>query len=128
MSRTGPDAALDLVAIALETLRADLLPSLPPEKRYTALMIANALSVAQRELREGEAARRTMLEALQGLLGGHPPGKEADLDAAVQCLLRKLATAIEQGEFDAPGHRLGGLMVCLNAVVSAKLLLSRGRR
>jgi hypothetical protein len=52
-----PDAH-DLLATALEAFRADVLPVVPAEKRYAALMIANALTMAAREFaaREGEAA------------------------------------------------------------------------
>jgi hypothetical protein len=44
-----PDAA-ELIAIALASFRADILPAVPPEKRLAALLIGNALGIAEREL------------------------------------------------------------------------------
>ena len=43
--------ALDLIATARDALLNDLLPKLQKDQRYTALMIANALAIAQREQR-----------------------------------------------------------------------------
>ena len=43
-----PDAT-ELLAIARRTLLDELLPRLPEELRYTALMIANAMAIASRE-------------------------------------------------------------------------------
>jgi hypothetical protein len=45
------DALLDLV---LETLRNEIAPVLPPEKRYAAAMIGNAIEIARRDM-AGEA-------------------------------------------------------------------------
>ena len=47
--RLHPDAQ-NLLATALDAYRAEILPSLPDEKRYTALMIANALAMVLREI------------------------------------------------------------------------------
>ena len=44
-----PDGAA-LLAVARATLLEDLLPELPPARRYDALMIANAMAMARREL------------------------------------------------------------------------------
>ena len=49
----------ELLAIALASFRAEMLPAVPPEKRLAALMIAHALGIAERELmarREGALA------------------------------------------------------------------------
>jgi tRNA C32,U32 (ribose-2'-O)-methylase TrmJ len=129
MSRASAEAARDLIAIALETLRADLLPNIPADKRYTALMIANALAIAERELRDGDDARRTMRDALAELLGApdSAPAAGATLDAEIEALQRKLVHAIEQGAFDAPERAAGSLMPCLGALVRARLRISRGK-
>lgn len=41
------DALLDL---AIETLKTDLAPSLPADKRYAAAMVVNALEIARRDV------------------------------------------------------------------------------
>jgi len=44
----------DLLDIAREVLRQDLIPALPDDKRYPALMIANALAIVMRQIEAGE--------------------------------------------------------------------------
>jgi hypothetical protein len=61
-----PDAA-ELVAIALASFRAEVLPVIPPEKRLAALMIANALGIAERELAGQEKA--TLAASVAALIG-----------------------------------------------------------
>ena len=39
-----------LIALATETLKAEIVPGLAPEQRYAAAMIANALDIARREI------------------------------------------------------------------------------
>lgn len=53
--RTRPNGA-DLLAAAQKLLRDQLLPELPEAQKHTALMIANAMGVAMRQLQAGEAA------------------------------------------------------------------------
>ena len=79
-------AGADLLAAAREALLADVLPSLVGAQRYTALMVANALKMVERELAtEGQlrAADRaveevagpaaTLVEALRaGRQDGNP--------------------------------------------------------
>lgn len=49
----GAEALLDLVA---EAFKSEIAPSLPPEKRYLAAMIGNALDLSQREMAQEEEA------------------------------------------------------------------------
>ncbi|MGE0699940.1 MAG: DUF6285 domain-containing protein [Hyphomicrobiaceae bacterium] len=51
--RLGAEALLDLVA---EAFKGEVAPSLPPEKRYLAAMIGNALDIARREMAVEEEA------------------------------------------------------------------------
>ncbi len=88
--REQPDGAA-LLAIAREVLRKALLPLLPPERAYEVLMIANAMSIAERQLKNGEQAEREECDALQELLG-----HEGDLAA----LNRDLGIKIRTGEMD----------------------------
>lgn len=53
---TQPDAH-ELLDIARSTLLEQLLPALPGELRYPALMIANAMAIAARESRLGGSGR-----------------------------------------------------------------------
>ncbi len=86
MTIDQPDAR-GLVEIALKTFREVVLPAVPAEQRFPALMIANALSIAERELKGGADAAGP----LQRLLG-----EEGDAEA----LSRKLCAAIAEGRFD----------------------------
>ncbi|MEE1916322.1 DUF6285 domain-containing protein [Pseudomonas asiatica] len=65
--RTRPDGA-DLLVAAQKLLREQLLPALPDEHRHNALMIANAMGVAIRQLQAGEAAEHEERRRLERLL------------------------------------------------------------
>ena len=80
----------DLLDIARKELRELLLAKLPPEKRYTGLMIANAMAIARRELLAGETASAQEHEQLGELLG-----MEGDLEA----LRTELAKRIRAGHY-----------------------------
>ncbi len=88
--RERPDGA-ELLAIAREVLRKELMPLLPKEKAYQALMIANAMSIAERQLQNGSVAEQEEQQRLEGLLG-----QSADLAT----LNRLFATGIREGRFD----------------------------
>jgi hypothetical protein len=84
-----PDAA-ELIAVALARFRAEILPIVPPDRRLTALMIANALGIAERGLTAPQ----------DGILGETGTGFVADLrrgrwdgDAEVHRLLLRDAKA-----------------------------------
>ena len=110
--------ARDLVAIALRSFREAILPVVPAEQRFTALMIANALGVAERELAAGTAAEPALAAAVGDLLG-----EVGDLPE----LLPKLCTAIEAGRFDAP-DRQAALRAVLKDITRARLALSNPKR
>lgn len=88
--REHPNGA-ELLAIAREVLRKELMPLLPKEKAYQALMIANAMSIAERQLQNGAKAEQEEHRHLEDLLG-----QSADLVT----LNRLFATAIREGRFD----------------------------
>lgn len=90
--RERPDGA-DLLAIAGEVLKNELLPLLPKDRHVDALMIANALGIAERQLRNGEAPAREERQALADLLRR---------DGTLPELNRAFARAIRAGEMDAP--------------------------
>jgi hypothetical protein len=90
MINDEPDAR-ELVAIALQTFRDSILPVVPAKQRFEALMIANALSIAEREL----AAKPD--EALAAAVG-ELIGRTGELET----LAPKLCSAIDGGTFDTP--------------------------
>ena len=98
--KTQPDAA-KLLAVARATLNDKLLPHLPEELRYDALMIANAIAIAIREYAAGDAPVQAELARLQVLFAesGSALAGEA-LKTVLADHNRRLATAIRDGRFD----------------------------
>lgn len=120
--RDHPDGA-ELLQAARALLRDSVLPALPPEQRHNALMIANALGIAERQLRAGDAPALAEWRALRALLGFAgddenpcaPPAAD-DLETALAGLNRVLVQRIRTGEAD-PGQPLhAGLMHHLESV------------
>ncbi len=76
-----------LVDVATDTFVEEIMPALPDEKRYTAAMVANALSIARRRLSQDDPALSLLnafaaddLDALAaafraGNVGGEPEPK-----------------------------------------------------
>jgi len=116
--------ARDLLAIALRSFRETILPVVPAEQRFAALMIANALGVAERELAAGDTAEPALAAAIGALIG-----EAGDLPA----LAPRLCAAIEAGGFDDPARQaalrrvLGDLTRARLAVSNPKQLGSRDR-
>ena len=95
-----PDAP-ELLAIARSTLLDKLLPRMPDELRYDALMIANAMAIAAREHAAGDAAVQAEVSRLAALLEEQcEPGAGAELMSARSGLNRRLAAQIRAGRFD----------------------------
>jgi hypothetical protein len=60
--KLGAEALLDLVS---EAFKAEIAPALPPDKRYLAAMMGNALDIARREIAvEEEALALALLDAV----------------------------------------------------------------
>ena len=89
--RERPTGA-ELLWQARDSLLNELLPELPSERRYTALMAAAAMATAARELDEGGAAERRALATLTDSVDHCG----ADPDA----LLAELAQTVRQGQHD----------------------------
>ena len=88
--RERPTGA-ELLAIAREVLRRELLPLLPKDRQYDALMIANAMGIAERQLQAGDAPAQAEAAGLARLLG-----EAGDLAS----LNRQLAARIRDGGCD----------------------------
>ena len=94
--------AADLIATARDALLAELLPALPKERRYTGLMIANAMAIAVREERLGFDAARSEAARLRNLLDavGASPMRAADpIDTELATLRACVRDAVRNGRF-----------------------------
>ena len=94
-----PDAAA-LLKIARQTLLEKLLPELPASSKYDALMVANAVAIATREIGTGEAGRRAELELLTALYPDEATKTETVVKR-LQALNDRLAKEIRQGRCNA---------------------------
>ena len=100
MINDEPDAR-GLVSIALRTFRDSVLPAVPAERRFEALMIANALGIAEREL-------------------------AAKPDAALESRIPELCSDIDAGAYDTP-ERQADLRKVLWELTRARLAVSNPR-
>lgn len=82
----------DLLQVAREALLQEILPGLAGHQRYTALMVANALKMVERELSLSGAMRTADL-AVQELAGHDESGNRAPLPS--------LCNAIRAGRHDS---------------------------
>lgn len=117
-----PDAR-DLLEIARHTFTAEVLPAVPEALRYTALMIANAIAIAQREIAAGDAPLRGEYRRLAGLLSGNVAAPDGDaLREAVEDYNRRLANEIRAGRFD--GEERAEMLEHLRCTTEEKLAVS----
>ena len=117
-----PDAQ-NLLETARAALVAEILPALSGAPRYTALMIANAMAIALREMAAGDAplhAESGRLRALLPELAQAPPG--APLRETLTGYNRRLIEAIRGGRFDTAER--GALLDHLRRTTEAKLAVS----
>ncbi|MES2258485.1 MAG: DUF6285 domain-containing protein [Pseudomonadota bacterium] len=121
--REDPNGAA-LLQAATTLLREDILKALPDDKRHGALMIANAMSIAMRQLEYGEAPEQGELQALRALLGSGDEASEAPMRGLLVSLNRQLAQRIRGGDAD-PGTALhAATLVQLRAAGRQRLLES----
>jgi Domain of unknown function (DUF6285) len=96
--------AVDLMTTGREVLLRDLLPTLPKDRRYAGLMIANAMAIGLREQTSGMTAAREEITRLRKLLPeaeprAHPM-EDADSEAELSRLRSAMCAAIRAGRFD----------------------------
>lgn len=91
-----------LLETARDVLRDELIPALPSEKRHAALMIANAMTIAMRQLRNGDENERQELVALQQILGYNEPSRTNNdrVNLLIDCN-RCLCQWIREGRADS---------------------------
>lgn len=135
----------DLLDTARDILRIELLPALAPALRQQALMIANAMAIARRQLDDGDLPEQRELAALDALdplldvppaaravpHDPHQPYQPHEPQAGLQSELivrnRRLCLAIRTGQAD-PGRTLhAGAHALLLDVAQAKVAQSNPR-
>jgi len=117
-----PNAA-ELLKAARDALAAEILPNLPEALRYTGLMVANALAIAERELAAGDTAGRAECERLGHLLPEcSAPVAGEGLSDVLARYNRRLAKDIRAGRFD--GEQRGTLLEHLSVTTEEKLAIS----
>ena len=115
--------ASELLAIARSAFAANILRTLPEEARYTGLMIAAAMAIAQREIDSGDVSARAEHERLCKLLSErHEPPTIKALHAQLVSHNRRLAKEIRAGRFD--GTRRGDLFEHMRRTTEEKLAIS----
>ncbi len=123
--RDEPEAAV-LLAIARQTFQRDLVPLLPPEHRYTAAMIANAMAIAAREAVDdgGDTARELALfKTLYA--DDSAPGASNDAKEQLSAYNRRIVSDIRAGRFDVTKVKLVEAVV--SHQINSRLRLSNPR-
>jgi hypothetical protein len=106
----------ELLTCARKVVRDEVLTALPADKRHAVLMVMNAMSIAERQLRYGEAPEREELAAIRRLLG------EDFSDLAVGN--RRLCDVIRGGRADPGRRERGALFAYLRGSGRQRLLES----
>jgi len=104
---TGPD----LLDTARQVFKDRLLPALPRELTYEALMVLNAMGIAQRQAATGGAPEEAARARLVALYGD---------DAPLAALERRLAADIRTGRFDPGAAQADAVFDHLWATTRAK--------
>lgn len=118
----APEGA-ELLRVAQKVLRERLLPGISGEQRYEALMVANAMAIAARELEAGESDLREELRILTELYGETTVSQSgSSTKDKVVSLNKRLARDIRSGVMD--GACAQGVRALLKAQVTARLRIS----
>lgn len=118
----APEGA-ELLRVAQKVLRERLLPGISGEQRYEALMVANAMAIAARELEAGESDLREELRILTELYGETTVSQSgSSTKDKVVSLNKRLARDIRNGVMD--GACAQGVRALLKAQVTARLRIS----
>jgi hypothetical protein len=104
-----------LLEAARRLLLEELLALLPAERRYDGLMIANAMAIAARELRDAGAAAAAAAQRLATFY--------EDATAEPDALARRLVADIRAGRFD-DGPAREQLVQLLRAELRGRLAIS----
>ncbi len=88
----------ELLCIAAKTFREEILPVLPAEQQYTALMILNAMAITERQQAIGEGPLNDECDLLEVMLDVSPQASE--LHARAVELNREFARRVREGVYD----------------------------
>lgn len=113
----------DLLEIARATLLSEIAPAIPEAQRYGALMAANALAIAGREIAAPDAGPAELARLAALLPGWTPPG---DAPESLREGTARLAARIREGAFD-DGAARDSLITHLRETVRARLAISNPR-
>jgi hypothetical protein len=117
-----PDGA-ELLRIAQKVLRERLLPGIAKQQRYEALMVANAMAIAARELEAGDTGLREELRMLTELYGDTVVSQSGtSIKEKVSRLNKRLAKDIRAGVMD--GACAQGVRALLKAQVIGRLRIN----
>jgi len=94
MSGGDRPTGAELLAIAAQVLRWEVLPMVPPDKRLETLMVLRAMAIAGREFEDAGSAAREAAAAIDALYAAESDGT-SEPDRA------RLAADIRAGRFDA---------------------------
>jgi len=89
-----------LLETARDLLREEIIPALSGSQRHGALMIANAMSIAMRQLKSGDDAEREELAALRKILSLRD-SEGTSLQESLVDANRRLCRLIRAGGADA---------------------------
>ena len=93
--RDEPSASA-LLTLAREVLREKLLVHIPPEDRYSALMVANVMAIAARRIDNGDEPERRELERLKRIIDLDDRGLSPR--EALERGYRRLGSEIRKGD------------------------------
>lgn len=105
--------AQNLLATAIAAFRAEILPTVPADRRHAALMIANALTMAEREFTAGRPKGLPHAAVLYPTEVLTPAEFE-----------ERLARDIEAGAFDADGPLHEVAFAAVKAINAARLAIT----
>jgi len=91
----------ELLDTARDLLRDELIPALPANQRHNALMIANAMAIAARQLRAGDGPEREEFAALAQILALPADAPASGLREILLERNRELCRWIREGRTDA---------------------------
>lgn len=113
-------AHTDLLSVARQLLRDELIGELPPERKYDGLMVANAMAIAARGARLGRIDQppADYLQTIGQLLGEAVPGED---------LVRQLVGHLRDGGFAAGTPRGRDLHALLLKEARRRLEISNPR-
>ena len=110
--------AAALLELSLATLRDELLPLLPPDKRYAAAMVVNAIEIAKREIAatDGEQPIWALLDEVYDDGEGSPATLATDIRSGI----------VDETTRPGLGKRLLAVLEAELAVTNPRFVKSRG--